>query len=272
MSLPAHDPRAEQLTAPRQARATPAYQEQYGPIRAVFLDAGLTLIYSDLPLAERISAIASERGIPLSPQAVAAAMPLAQAGLFKAHRDDPDLWSFDDRVHQLWLDFYRSALHYTGIDGASLLAGHCADALYAEFNAPGAWKLYQDVLPTLEALHHEGYIIGVISDWSSNLPAGVLLPLGIGSYVNFMVVSTIVRHAKPGQDLYREALARAGAAPHEAVHVGDNYINDILGARGAGIRGIFLDRDNRHTAPLDCPRITTLAELPHLLARLSEVR
>lgn len=268
--MPAHDPRSEQLATPHEAVLASPRKEQCGPIRAVFFDAGLTLIYSDLPLAERISAVAGERGCPLSSSAVTAAMPLAQATLFRAHRDDPDLWSSDARVHQLWLDFYRAILHYAGIDGVSLLAGECAAAIYAEFNAPGAWRLYQDVLPTLEELHRKGYVIGVISDWSSNLPADVLLPLGVGRYVNFMVVSTIVRHAKPGQDLYREALARAGATPHEAVHIGDNYINDILGARATGIQGVFLDRNNRHSAPLDCPRITTLAELPHLLARLSE--
>jgi FMN phosphatase YigB (HAD superfamily) len=77
-----------------------------------------------------------------------------------------------------------------------------------------------------------------------------------------------MREAKPSSGLYREALARAGARPHEAVHVGDSYVNDILGARAAGIAGVLLDRDRLHNDPLDCPRIASLVELPDLLASM----
>lgn len=182
--------------------------------------------------------------------------------MMQSHHDDPNIWSSDAKVAQLWREYYVNVFQEIGVNGDF---DACASEIYAQYNRPGAWTLYPDVLPTLRQLHEQGYIIGVISDWSSSLPADILLPLGVGPYISFMVVSTVQREAKPGFGLYREALSRAGVQPEEAVHIGDNYINDILGARAAGIRGVLLDREEQHTSTLDCPRITTLLDLPALL-------
>ncbi|HEX9989930.1 MAG TPA: HAD-IA family hydrolase [Chloroflexia bacterium] len=232
--------------------------------RAVFLDAGLTLIYSEMSLAQRCVTAARQYGRDLTREEVEAVLPGAGALLHQTHKDDPDLWSSDDKLANLWLEYYKYIFTEVGISDPQ----EYAEAVYAQYSMPDAWQLYPDVIPTLRTLHEQGYIIGVISDWGSNLPGAILLPLGVGPYVSFMVVSTIQREAKPGSGLYREALARANVAPHEAVHVGDNYITDILGARAAGIEGVLLDRTDRHEAKLDCPRITTLAELPNLLITL----
>ena len=231
-------------------------------LRAVFFDAGLTLIQSELPLAERIAKTAQQHGIHVATEQVESALPTAMSRMMQSHRDDPNIWSSDAKVEQLWREYYVNVFREIGVEGDF---DTCAAEIYAQYNRPGAWTLYPDVLPTLRQLHEQGYIIGVISDWSSSLPAGILLPLGVGPYISFMVVSTVQREAKPGSGLYMEALSRAGVQPEEAVHIGDNYINDILGARAAGIRGVLLDREERHTSPLDCPRISTLLDLPALL-------
>jgi putative hydrolase of the HAD superfamily len=128
--------------------------------------------------------------------------------------------------------------------------------------------LYPDVLPVVEELHRQGYILGVISDWGNRLAHRILLPLGLGRYFDFMVVSATVRTAKPSSALYNEALRRAGVGPHEALHIGDNYVLDVLGARAAGITPVLLDRHGR-AGPVDCLKLATLAELPPLVVRLT---
>jgi FMN phosphatase YigB (HAD superfamily) len=182
--------------------------------------------------------------------------------MFHATRADPHVWATDDKVKSHWKSYYILAFEELG---AGTHAEECAEELYDVYNRPGAWTLFDDVLPTLRSLHAERYTIGVISDWATSLPANILLPLGVGKYIDFMVVSATQREAKPSNGLYTEALQRARVAPHKAVHVGDNYVNDILGARAAGIPGILLDRDGLHQGPLDCPRIASLTEVPQLL-------
>jgi len=232
-------------------------------LRAVFFDAGLTLIHSQPTLAERYIQALGQRDIAATIEEVQAALKSAGALMLEASKADPDIWAADDKVQKHWQDYYINAFRDVGAGAASEA---CAQELYDLYNRPGAWTLFPDVLPALQKLHEQGYTIGVISDWATSLPANILLPLGVGPYIDFMVVSATMREAKPSSGLYREALARAGAHPHEAVHVGDSYVNDILGARAAGIAGVLLDRDRLHNEPLDCPRITSLEELPELLA------
>lgn len=206
-----------------------------------------------------------ELGITVNTPDVDAALKDAGARMLEWYKADPDVWTTDDRVKAHWKDYYIVAFRELGAGESS---EERAETLYDEYNRPGAWYLFPDVLPTLKTLHAQGYKIGVISDWVTSLSQNILLPLGVGPYINFMVVSATMREAKPSYGLYREALARASAQPHEAVHVGDNYVNDILGARAAGVAGVLLDRDRLHNEPLDCPRIFSLEELPTLLPNL----
>jgi REG-2-like HAD superfamily hydrolase len=231
-------------------------------VRAVFLDAGLTLIHSELSLPGLCYAVGQARGLHVAMEALEAALPHATNLMHQTQRSDPDLWSSNERVVRLWTGYYSSVYREAGVEADEALLDECAAEIYARFLAPGAWKLYPDVLPTLAKLRERGYTLGVISDWENALVSKVLLPLGVGRYIDFIVVSSVQREAKPGSGLYREALARAGVAPHQAVHVGDNYITDVLGARSAGIEGILLDREGkRREMALDCPRIESLEEL-----------
>jgi putative hydrolase of the HAD superfamily len=247
------------------ASAPTTRRSRFDPVRAVFLDAGLTLIYSELSLPELCFVVGRERGLPVSYEQLEAAIPQAAAWLHNTQRSDPDLWSSDTKVSALWVGYYAAVYREAGVDAPADLLEQCAVEIYSRYLAPGAWILYPDVLPTLERLRERGYKVGVVSDWESALISKVLLPLGVGPYIDFMVVSTVMREAKPGSGLYREALARAGVQPHEAVHVGDNYITDVLGARSVGVEGILLDRSGRHEVPLDCIRIASLSELLGLL-------
>ena len=63
-----------------------------------------------------------------------------------------------------------------------------------------------------------------------------------------VVSADTVRAYKPHRELFEEALRISGCAPDEAVHIGDSYDTDVLGARGAGIRPVLLlrGRDQRH--------------------------
>ena len=47
----------------------------------------------------------------------------------------------------------------------------------------------------------------------------------------------------------------------EAVHVGDQYELDVVGARGVGITPILIDRYNVYPENTDCPHIHNLSEV-----------
>ena len=63
-----------------------------------------------------------------------------------------------------------------------------------------------------------------------------------------VISADTVRVYKPRRELFEEALRISGCAPDEAVHIGDSYDTDVVGARAAGIRPILLLRGK---APCD---------------------
>ncbi len=64
-----------------------------------------------------------------------------------------------------------------------------------------------------------------------------------------VVSADTVRAYKPHREIFEEALRLSGCAPDEALHIGDSYDTDVVGARAAGIRPILLLRGK---TPHDC--------------------
>jgi HAD superfamily hydrolase (TIGR01509 family) len=66
---------------------------------------------------------------------------------------------------------------------------------------------------------------------------------GLDHHVDLLVVSEDVGVSKPDPRIFDIALARVGAGPADAVMVGDSWANDVAGARAAGVRAIWFNRD-----------------------------
>ena len=49
---------------------------------------------------------------------------------------------------------------------------------------------------------------------------------------------------KPDSHIFNYTLATIGVSAEEAVHVGDTYEADVIGAKNVGIRPILIDRDS----------------------------
>lgn len=74
---------------------------------------------------------------------------------------------------------------------------------------------------------------------------------------------------KPDPEIFRYTLRQVGASPEEAVHVGDDPVLDVVGARHAGMGVIQVVRDGRVTGPgTPDAVISGLSELPDALGRL----
>src|SRR4051794_2781966 len=132
----------------------------------------------------------------------------------------------------------------------ALLRRRCADVLADAAGVPREGALealmaslrfepYDDAPPAVAALRDRGLRVVVVSNWDCSL-GGVLAELGLG--VDSVVTSAEVGACKPDPRIFEVALARAGCAPAEALHVGDSIDNDVAGARAVGIRALHLDR------------------------------
>ncbi len=125
-------------------------------------------------------------------------------------------------------------------------------------------ELYPETLEVLTALGHLRSAIVSNADHEHVTAWNFTLP------VQFILVSETVRAYKPDRLVFQTALDQFGLEPHEVLHVGDSDVDDVRGARAAGLRTAWVNRDGRSRRP-DVPppdfEIRDLTELPRLLAQ-----
>lgn len=124
---------------------------------------------------------------------------------------------------------------------------------------------FDDTIPALAALQGEGYKLGVLTNLRRDI-GELCRRLGLAPYLDFCINAEEAGAEKPHAPIFLAALERVSVDPGEAVHVGDQFESDILGARAVGITGVLIDRGGWHAKIQDCPRIASLSELDALLA------
>jgi putative hydrolase of the HAD superfamily len=126
------------------------------------------------------------------------------------------------------------------------------------------WAAFDDVEPTLPLL--QGFRLGVITNGDGGQQQAKLTALGLGSAFEVVVCSGDVGFAKPDRRIFHVAADRLGLSPDLCLFVGDRRDSDALGAIGAGMSALWLNRKG-HPSPDDLvTEIETLHRLPTLLA------
>ncbi len=173
-----------------------------------------------------------------------------------------------DRVHeQLWgngadLDTIREksmqqALREAGRPNDSL--GSYLTKLYFQ-RRDEARTIFPDARPALERLAPH-YKLGLLSNGNSR--SGVL---GIEDLVSFEVFSQDHDSMdKPDPRIFEITMQEAQCQPHELLHVGDSWENDVMGALNSGAIPVFFNRHANGKASQTALEVRSLSELPSLL-------
>jgi putative hydrolase of the HAD superfamily len=119
---------------------------------------------------------------------------------------------------------------------------------------------FAEVPATLRRWRDDGRRLVVASNWDVSLHEA-LARTGLRELVDGAVSSAEAGSAKPAPEVFERALAIAGVAAADAVHVGDDHDADYLGARAAGITPVLLVREGEPAAPEGVRTIATLDAL-----------
>jgi len=104
--------------------------------------------------------------------------------------------------------------------------------------------------------------LGVISNGQRSQQVKKLERTGIIDKFDCILISEECGHSKPGAEIFRHACALAGEPAERAIYVGDRYDVDAVGARQAGLAGVWLDRRGNASAEHKPPIVGSLCELP----------
>ena len=210
-------------------------------VRAVTFDVGGTLIEPWPSVGHVYAEVAARHGIRADPDALTAAFGRG----WKQRR------GFDySRAH--WFTLVEEAF-----GGIAPVSAGLFDAIYSHFTLAEPWRVYDDVVPTLERLTRRGLKLAVISNWDERLRP-LLRAVELDRFFDAMIISTEVGAHKPDLQIYAAALKALGMTPAEVLHVGDGRREDLEGARAAGLTARLIRRGEGNPGG---DEISTLAAL-----------
>lgn len=209
----------------------------------VTFDAGQTLVELDLDfLARRLG----ERGVDVSPAALAAGAPAA--------------WKRYDEltaagIGHPWTELMNTLLVGAGVRDAQPLAAWLRD----EQPRANLWR--KPIAPVIELakeLAARGVRVAVLSNSEGGLRR-LFEEIGLAHEFRAIVDSGVVGIEKPDPRIFAHTLAQLGGRAEDAVHIGDSWTADIVGAVGAGWRGAIYYPSRANEAPAVLPPRVTVA-------------
>jgi putative hydrolase of the HAD superfamily len=167
---------------------------------------------------------------------------------------------FEDRAHDF--SFMRRTVLQRVADAAGYGDELVEPAFDVFYDARNSVELYPDVLPHLEQFY-DRYTVIAVTNGNANLET-----IGIRHLFHGVVTAIEAGAAKPARQIFEIAIEKAGVATDQILHVGDHPETDVHGARKAGMRTAWINRNGDEwpedfTAP--DVTISSLADLVVLL-------
>ena len=148
-------------------------------------------------------------------------------------------------AYQPFYEMNRDALSYA-------LAAHGVDVTTEERDAILAvyheLDVFADVRDAIQRLRESGYDPYVVSNGDPEMLASMVEHADIGDLIEDTVSADEVRTFKPAAELYRHAAARTGTPVDRVAHATAGWF-DVLGARHAGMQGVWVDRKDSPWEP-----------------------
>jgi putative hydrolase of the HAD superfamily len=204
------------------------------PLRAVIFDVDFTIATPGPHLGpEGYRRLGERHGLVLDP----ARYDDARRAAFTDLKRHPEL----DHDEEIWVLFTQRIIE--GMGGTGGATYEAAVEMEGAWSRADHFELYDDALPTLEALRERGLKLGLLSNTARDLDAFVAHH---GLMVDAVLTSCAHGKTKPHETIFRRMLELLGVAPDEALMVGDTVEDDIEGALAVGIQAVLVDRERRY--------------------------
>jgi putative hydrolase of the HAD superfamily len=163
----------------------------------------------------------------------------------------------DSQKRKEWWRLFVQAV-YKGI-GMDVISEEHFERIYDSFTGTRYWRIFDDVIETLDILRNLGIKLGVISNWDTRLIT-ILKDVGLYDKFDQVTISSHVGYEKPSPEIFKIAADRLGVQLRSSIYVGDSPEKDVIAANNAGMRGILIARNG-----LNFQNLETIVDLRELI-------
>lgn len=171
---------------------------------------------------------------------------------------NPDVRHDLSRLRELVLRETLEACGHATAEAEQLAAGAFAEFLDWRHRV----EFFNGALAVLEALSST-YTLAALTNGNADFRR-----LGLQRFFSFGYCAADVGASKPNAAMFDRAIAHADIAAAEAVHVGDNAIDDVQGASDAGMATIWVNLKQSSEQVPATRTVTRLEDLPAAIASL----
>ncbi|MGX9940051.1 HAD family hydrolase [Acinetobacter pseudolwoffii] len=97
-----------------------------------------------------------------------------------------------------------------------------------------------DAKQVLEQLKSQGYQLAIVSNGGHDTRLNTIRGLGIAGYFDEIISSGLVGFSKPQPEIFQITAQRLGVLPEHCLYIGDHPVNDIQGAKNAGMHALWM--------------------------------
>ncbi|QCB27343.1 HAD family hydrolase [Corynebacterium endometrii] len=130
--------------------------------------------------------------------------------------------------------------------GRTSISDAAATELFADYLAAYEkhWQAYPDAVACVQRALDAGLKVGILTNGRADMQAGKMRAGGVDLPGVELFATVDMGTPKPQPGAYHRACAALGVDPADTVMIGDNWPNDVAGARAAGLRAVYIPRDN----------------------------
>lgn len=232
------------------------------PIRLVTFDLYDTLVEADPPRWVRFARAAELAGLAADADRFREADRIAEDYYTLENGRLPIRDRSERGVEQFRLNYNTRMLEAAGLPHDPETSHRVREIYVGEIDAVGwNYRVFDDVTPALETLERHGVKRAVISNADADVTS-FCLHMGFSRHMDLIVTSALVGWEKPDKRTFFAALDPLEVASEDALHVGDQALSDVAGARAIGMAAALIDRYDRHEEDEhDAFRVRSLTEL-----------
>lgn len=149
---------------------------------------------------------------------------------------EPILEQYKEMLHDL--TFVRTALLIKLAESVGYPESMASEAMIVYRKARNVVSFYPDTMPAIEELEKH-FTLAAITNGNAEIEK-----MDIGQFFKKSFYSADIGVAKPHPTIFKSAIDYLGVESREIIHIGDDPINDVIGAHKAGMDTIWLNRND----------------------------